>query len=196
MIGQADVLKECDVKNVLNHIKTTDNPQRNRIIFLLSYLCGLRVCSIRALTVASCYDSNGKVLDTIVLSKAQNKGSKVGTVYLNDSMKKELSAYYKFLKNDRPNLCLNDFLIQSKKTGKCMHKGSIVRLFRQIYDAVGLFGCRSHSGRRSFITNMAQSGISPFVISKLANHSSLNITMRYVQQTPETLKNAVNVLKI
>ncbi len=196
MIGKAEVLKEYDVRNVLNMIKSMDNPQRNRIIFLLSYLVGMRVCNIQKLQISDVFDDNGKVFDKIVLSKDKNKFHKIAEYYLNDEMKKELINYYKFLKNDKMKLCENDYLIQSNKTGKYLRKESIVRIFRQIYDKCGLAKCRSHSGRRTFITDLCDKGVAIQVVSKLVNHKSISTTMGYYQQNPTTLLNAVNAMSL
>lgn len=196
MIGKAEVLKDYDVKNVLNMIRSMDNPQRNRIIFLLSYLVGMRVCNIQKLQIGDVFDDNGKPFDKIVLSKDKNKCNKIAEYYLNDRMKKELANYYKFLKNDKMILCKNDYMIQSQKTGRCLRKESIVRIFRQIYDRCGLTKCRSHSGRRTFITDLCDKGVAIQIVSKLVNHKSISTTMGYYQQNPTTLLNAVNVLSV
>lgn len=194
MIGKAEVLKDYDVKNVLNMIKAMDNPHRNRIIFLLTVRVGMRVCNLQKLQVGDVCDESGKVFDKIVLSKDKNKFRKVAEYYLSDEMKQELTVYLKWLKNVKMNLCSNDYLIQSQKTGKCLRKESIVRIFRQVYDKCGLTKARSHSGRRTFATRLCDKGVAIQVVSKLLNHESINTTMAYYQQNPTMLKNAVNVL--
>lgn len=194
MIGKATVLNDIDTKNVLNSIKTQGNPERNRVMFLLTFLVGLRVCNLQKLQIADIYDDKGKVFDKIVLNGSKNKFGSVCEYYLNDEMKKELTNYRKWLKSVKPNLNSNDYLLMSNKTGKCLAKESIVRIFRQVYDSVGLTQCRSHSGRRSFITNLCNKGIGIQIVSKLVNHRSLSVTMGYYQNNPTTLQNAVNVL--
>ena len=52
----------------------------------------------------------------------------------------------------------------------------------------------SHSGRRSFITNLSEKGISTRVIQELARHSSMMTTQRYIDVSNDKLKNAVNAL--
>ena len=194
MIGKAEVLKDYDVKNVLNMIKSRDNPQRNRIIFLLTLRVGLRVCNEQKLQICDVCDENWKIYDKIVLSKDKNKFGKVAEYYLSDDMKQELTIYLKWLRSVKPHLCATDYLLQSQKTGKCLRKESIVRIFRQIYDKCGLYRARSHSGRRTYATTLCNKGVSIEVVSKLLNHASLSCTMEYYQQNPTMLKNAVNVL--
>lgn len=192
--GKADVLNECDVQNVLNMIRTLEYAERNRVIFLLSYACGMRVCNIWKIQIADVYDEKGKVFDKIVLGKGKNKFNSTAEYYVNDMMKKELATYYKWLKSIKHHIQPDDYLIQSQKTGKNLCKESIIRIFRQIYDKCGLTKARSHSGRRSFITGLCDKGVAIQIVSKLVNHKSVQTTFGYYQQNPTMLKNAVNVL--
>lgn len=195
-MGKAEILNEYDAKNVLNMIATGENPQRNRIIFLLSYMAGMRVCNLQKIQMGDVYDKKGRVFDKIVLGREKNKGKFVAEYYLNDKMKKELSEYYKWIKSVRMRIKDDDYLLWSKKTTSYLRKESIVRLFRRWFDKCGLKKCRSHSGRRTFITELCNKGVAIQIVSKLVNHRNLNITMGYYQQSPTLLKNAVNVLDL
>jgi integrase len=61
---------------------------------------------------------------------------------------------------------------------------SIVNWFAQAFRAVGLEGCSSHSGRRTFITRAArvvhQAGASLRDVQLLAGHRSIEMTQRYI----------------
>ena len=57
----------------------------------------------------------------------------------------------------------------------------MVNLFKRIYIEAGLPDCRSHTGRRSYLTNLANKGVSVFVLQQLAGHKSIQTTQRYVQ---------------
>jgi integrase/recombinase XerD len=66
-------------------------------------------------------------------------------------------------------------------------------LFRQIYDLAGLPDARSHSGRRSFITRLANKGVSVRVVQTLAGHSSMQTTQRYIDVNEGMLIQAVEL---
>ena len=71
---------------------------------------------------------------------------------------------------------------------------SIQNLFRQLYQLANIPNASSHSGRRTFITNLSEKGISTRVIQELARHSSMVTTQRYIDVSNDILKNAVNAL--
>jgi integrase/recombinase XerD len=62
---------------------------------------------------------------------------------------------------------------------------SIVNWFHGLYGALGLHGCSSHSGRRTFITRSARIiskiGGSLRDVQELAGHRALTTTERYIE---------------
>ncbi|MDO9049913.1 MAG: site-specific integrase [Methylotenera sp.] len=52
------------------------------------------------------------------------------------------------------------------------------------YKRAGINGASSHSGRRSFITNLANKGIGVRVLASLAGHKSIMVTQRYIDVNP------------
>ena len=73
---QAQVLQERDVKRVLAAIAKRSYSSRDRAMFMLSYLAGMRVGEIAALTVGDVYEADGSVKAQIRLSKDQTKGKR------------------------------------------------------------------------------------------------------------------------
>jgi integrase/recombinase XerD len=65
----------------------------------------------------------------------------------------------------------------------------IVNWFAKAFCAVGLEGCSSHSGRRTFITRAArivhQAGASLRDVQLLAGHRSIQTTQRYIDGDTE-----------
>ena len=54
----------------------------------------------------------------------------------------------------------------------------------------------SHSGRRTFITNLSEKGVSTKVIQELARHSSMATTQQYIDVSTDKLQNAVDLIGI
>jgi integrase/recombinase XerD len=72
---------------------------------------------------------------------------------------------------------------------------AIVNMFQRWYRDLGLVGCSSHSGRRTFITNAARKistvGGSLRDVQMLAGHTNLRTTQRYIEPDTEAQKRVV-----
>lgn len=66
--------------------------------------------------------------------------------------------------------------------------------FRELYRAAAIDNASSHSGRRTFITQLSERGVSVRVIQALARHSSLSTTQRYIDVSVDKLRSAVEGL--
>jgi integrase/recombinase XerD len=75
---------------------------------------------------------------------------------------------------------------------------SIVVWFGRAYKAVGLNGCSSHSGRRTFITRAARlvhkAGGSLRDVQLLAGHRSIQTTQRYIDGDSDVQRRLVAML--
>jgi len=57
----------------------------------------------------------------------------------------------------------------------------------------GLNRAGSHSGRRTFITNLAAKGVSVRIFAELASHSSISTTQRYIDVNDNQMRAAVEL---
>ena len=187
---QAKVLTQKELRRVLAVIDAGNHAARNKCAFYLTHLAGLRVKEVAALRVADIYDGAGKVHSEIRLSPNQTKGNSTRNVVLNQKLQKVLAEYYNHLpKHD------SDFpLIYSQKSYKAFSPNSLCQVFGRIYGAAGIKGATSHSGRRSFITNLASIGVSARVLMQLAGHKHLSTTQRYIDVNDQMLKEAVELI--
>ena len=71
---------------------------------------------------------------------------------------------------------------------------TIVNLFKRIYQLAGIDGASSHSGRRQFVTQLADRGINARLVQVLARHKHLSTTQRYIDVNENALRNAVELL--
>ena len=185
---QARTLTDKQLKQVLAHCSTRKHAARDRAIVLFSFLAGLRAKEIAALTQANVTDEDGNVREEFTLSPQQTKGRKARRVFVNARLQRELALYLKHTKFRA--IC--PALFQSQK-GAAFSPNTMCQLLLHIYDAAGIADATSHSGRRTFITNLAAKGIGVRVLAELAAHSSIATTQRYIDVNDEQLRAAVEL---
>jgi len=187
---QAKVLGKSEFARVIAVIEAGSHAARNKVAVHCTHLAGLRVKEVAALTVGDVYDRNGKVRDSINLSAQQTKGSNARTVMLCTKLRRILSQYYANL----PKISADFPLVYSQKSHKHFSPNSLCQVFARIYAAAGIKGASSHSGRRTFITELANKGINAKVLMQLAGHRHLSTTQRYIEVNDNMLKAAVELL--
>jgi integrase/recombinase XerD len=79
-----------------------------------------------------------------------------------------------------------------------MRSISIVNWFAAAYRKLGLSGCSSHSGRRTFITKAARlvykAGASLRDVQLLAGHRSIQTTQRYIDGDSDAQRKLVGLI--
>jgi integrase/recombinase XerD len=190
MMKQAKLLSNAEFKRLTAVINSIRYSERNHTIVALSFYAGMRACEIAALRVCDVINSDGKVKDTIYLSAAQTKGSENTTILVNTKLQKQL---YKNLKIhtellEKPNRAL---IFSAKGAG--FSAQTVVNLFKRLYELAGIEGASSHSGRRQFVTRLADQGINARLVQSLARHKHLSTTQRYIDVNENALRNALEV---
>jgi len=188
---QAKVLNTAEIRRLNAVVEACRHNVRNATAVALSFYAGLRACEIAALRVGDVFDELGAVRDTIYLRAEQTKGSTGNTVYVNKrlsaALKRYADAFPKRLQ--QPDAAL----IYSAKRGGFTAQ-TMVNLFAILYKAAAISGASSHSGRRQFVTELADKSINPRVIQVLARHAHLNTTMRYMDVNDTKLRQAVELV--
>ena len=189
MTKQARVLNDRELQRLLDFVAKGKNAKRNRAILMCQFLAGMRIGEVSALRVFDVLASDGTIRTEIHLSAEQTKGKKGRTVILNQRLQAELSAYVQTIRvRDKKQ----PLFATQRSAG--FTANSLTQVVNGIYKRVGLDGATSHSGRRGFLTNLAERGISARVMMALAGHSNMATTQRYIDLRPGMLRNAVELV--
>ena len=186
MAKQANVLNKQEFKKLLRTVSTFRQAKRDTLLILFSFGLGLRAVEMAALKVSQVIDCDENVRD--ILNLARTKGDNLRSVYLSDPrIKKAVSEYIEerkeiAIKKRRP-FAHNQSLFLSQKHGSFTNK-TLARRFDRLYEEAGFSGVTSHSGRRTFATNLIEQGIDIKAVSTLMGHSSIQMTSLYVQDNP------------
>lgn len=190
---QAKVLTKHQQSAVMSFLDTTRHPMRNKLIFMLSVRAGLRAKEIASITWSMVTDAQGNVVDRINLQNSASKGSSGGVIWLNEELKQMLVDYRQECKFAHSS----DRIIKTERGGDTTAQ-VIVNMFQSWYQKLGYYGCSSHSGRRTFITNASRKisavGGSIRDVQALARHSSLAMTQKYIDMNSEAQKKVVQML--
>lgn len=187
---QAKILSEANLELLLRYAAGTRNPIRNRAIVLLSAKAGLRAGEIAKLTWPMVLTPCGSIGLVIELRDFAAKKGSGRTVPLHPLLRD----------------ALDDLLAQGQSSntvvrsqlGGAMTPLSIVVWFNRAYQAVGLDGCSSHSGRRTFITRAARlvhkAGGSLRDVQLLAGHRSIQTTQAYIDGDSDAQRRLISLI--
>ena len=161
-------------------------------MILLSVKAGLRAGEIAKLTWSMVLDADGHIADRIELHDAAAKKRSGRTIPIHPDLRRALHRLRRLTGTEGT-------LIRSERgSTRGMLPGSIVNWFGQLYRELGLNGCSSHSGRRTFITNAARlvfkAGGSLRDVQQLAGHRSIEQTQAYIDGSARAKRRLISLL--
>jgi integrase len=185
------VSSEPGAAHLLFFAERSRHPLRNRVIVLLSVKAGLRAAEIAKLTWSMILNPAGEINTIIELRDHAAKMGSGRIVPIHPDLRDALIAYRKEVGND------NSTVIRSERGGS-MTPLSVVIWFSRAYSELGLDGCSSHSGRRTFITRAARlvhrAGGSLRDVQLLAGHRSIQTTQRYIDGDTDAQRRLISLI--
>ena len=190
-MAQAKTLTTAEIERLLAHINTRKYSARNRSMMLLTHWAGLRIGEVACLRWSDVTTTDGKIKDEIRLLPDMTKGRHARTVFVSAKLKAELQAYAAQAK------CVDrsyPFFASQKSIRAGFNANSLAQTFALLYAGAGLEGASSHSGRRTFLTTLANKGTAIHILKTLAGHRSISTTAAYLYSSPSQLKAAVELV--
>jgi len=198
-MSQARTLNSKELNLLLLYIATRKFAARDRAMVLMTYLSGTRVAETAAILLRDVLALDGTIKQEIALKPEQTKGKRGRVVVLSEKLRKELLTYLQdrfatkhLVDITRTDAMQKPLFATQKREGftantACYH-------FHMLYKAAGLDGCSSHSGRRTFLTNLSAKAVPVRVMMELAGHRSAQVTMKYCDVTADMKRAAVELL--
>ncbi len=187
---QAKILSEDDLEDLLVYASATRQPLRNRVLVLLSAKAGLRAGEIAQLTWDMVLGPTGEVGMAIELRDHAAKKRSGRRIPLHPDLRTALIEW-------RTSVGMTGPIVRSERGGS-MTPLSIVVWFARAYRTIGLEGCSSHSGRRTFVTRAARlahkAGGSLRDVQLLAGHRSIQTTQRYIDGDTDAQRKLVSLI--
>lgn len=179
---KAKILSKSQMKKMLAYLSVSRHPERNKAMFLLSCLAGMRAKEIACLRWEHLLDNEGLGVGNYVsITNDISKGAKGGRrIPLCTDLKEALSLYSKTVQNIYYR---NQVFRNQEKKPFTAH--GVVCLFKRWYMDNQFYGYSSHSGRRTFITSTARNigffGGSLEEVQAMAGHANISMTGSYIE---------------
>ncbi|MGF6239260.1 integrase/recombinase XerD [Paraburkholderia sp. GAS38] len=199
-MAQAAILRPAQIRHLLSVTAATSrHPERDCLVLLLGITCGMRVSEIAQIEVQDVLFPSGAIRSEVSLRAAITKGCRQRCVYLTHpktvsalecyvshriarDMGTELTAErYRGL---APSSCLvlagkgRKFAMNSKRrineAGEQVDYSacdSLQSYVTKLYRDAGIRGGSSHSGRRSFASNLVEQGHDIETVQQLLGHA-------------------------
>jgi integrase/recombinase XerD len=189
MSKQAKTLTNVDIRRILDFIALKKHAARNRAMFLTTLYAGLRVGEVASLRYMDVLDADNEVRDEIRLDASVTKGNVARTVFVNLKLRKELQYYISIT----PYTNLADKLFYTQKK-EGFTANTLTQFFYYLYRSANINGATSHSGRRTFITTLANKGVSVRLLASLVGHKNISTTQFYIDVNDDMKRSAVELV--
>ena len=168
-------------KEGINAIKRNlkESGTRNLLLFLLGINTGLRVSDLLTLKVR---DIKGKESVQIV----EKKTKKIKKFPIPQNIKSFVNEYV-----DRKPLCKQ--LFKSQKSNKPISRVQAYRIINKACKKIGLEHSGTHTLRKTFGYHFYKQTKDIAMLQKILNHSSQDITLRYIGVTQEIIDDNLKV---
>jgi integrase len=187
---QAKTLSAADVGDLLAFASCTRHPLRNAVMALLSAKAGLRAGEIANLTWDMVVDASGHISGLIELTDNAAKKCSGRSIPVHPDLIAALATWHQVAPPSA-------YVIASERGGR-MRPLSIVVWFNRAFKNIGLKGCSSHSGRRTFVTRAARivhkAGGSLRDVQLLAGHRSIQTTQRYIDGDTDAQRKLISMI--
>ncbi|MGG3906344.1 tyrosine-type recombinase/integrase [Geobacillus stearothermophilus] len=181
-----DALSEEQVEKLLFYVEDRRKVTlRNKLIVYLLLYTGVRVSELVGIQIAD--------IDFLTSTlKVTGKGGKRREIGLRQDV---LYLIRQYMKEERSGSVFSDspYLLLSQRAGK-MHRDAVRGWLAKISKELG-FKLHPHLFRHTFCTRLLKKGVDLTTVSKLAGHSTVNMTAKYyIQTTRQEKLDAVQLL--
>ena len=190
-MATAKSLTPAEIEKVLAHISESSNPQRNRAMFMVGLMAGLRCNEIAGLKVEDVVNPDGTVKGEIYLSAQRTKHNHARTVFVSSRLQSELASYIATKSIFSPSQPLFSIQVSPRKA---FTASTMTQYFFWLFKKCNVPHGSSHSLRKTFLTSLANQGVSVFVLASLAGHRSISTTQRYITVNDDIKRRAVELV--
>ena len=190
-MAQAKILTKAELKRLFDVTRSCSRyAERDLTMLRLTHYCGMRVGEVAALRVEDVVDRDCEVQAEIVLAASITKSKRARRIFVPRQMLRQLQRYVNTLSSFAvPNTYLFSTQKQSHFTAN-----TAAQHLQRLYSQAAITGATSHSGRRTYLTELAAKGVSVRVLAEMAGHASIQTTQRYIDVNDEQMRCAAELI--
>ena len=180
-MNSAEPIKKArDLTNLKSYYKEIRPNPRNELLIILGLNTALRISDILALTWQDVYDFEWKEYRNHI-NIVEQKTGKTTQIYMNQNVLEELHNYKSYLKQKKKEVNEYSFLFTHSNKNEPISRVQAFRIIKRAADYYNISGVIScHSLRKTFGYHAWKQGASPVVLVTVFNHSSYQVTKRYL----------------
>ena len=174
------IKKMKDLENFKEYYKKIKPNYRNELLIVLGLNTALRISDILSLEWESVYNFDKKEYRNHI-NIIEQKTGKVSQIYLNSTVLDTLRKYKVYLNQNNKIIEPDTFLFNHSNKNMPITRIQAFRIIKEAadyYDISGVISC--HSLRKTFGYHAWKQGVPPALLVTVFNHSSFDITKRYL----------------
>lgn len=174
------IRKPEDLENLKDYYRKERPNCRNELLIIMGLNTALRISDILSLRWDAVYDFDRKEYKTHILLIEQKTG-KTTNIFMNQSIQKALAEYREEMRKNRIPFRRTQYLFRHAKKNIPISRVQAFRIIKvaaEYSNIPGVICC--HSLRKTFGYHAWKQGVSPVLLMNIYNHSSYQITKRYL----------------
>lgn len=180
-MNEAQPIKKIkDLQNLKNYYKNIRPNPRNELLIILGLNTALRISDVLSLKWNDVYDFEQKEYRNHI-NIVEKKTGKTTQIYMNHNVVEALHDYKAYLKQKKRSCEKESFLFSHSNKNIAISRIQAFRIIKNASDYYNISGVIScHSLRKTFGYHAWKQGASPVVLVTVFNHSSYQVTKRYL----------------
>lgn len=180
-MNSAEPIKKAkDLSKIKNYYKDISPNPRNELLIILGLNTALRISDILSLKWQEVYDFEQKEYKNRI-NIVEQKTGKATQIYINHNVEEALRNYKTYLKEKKKMPQRDSFLFSHSNKNVPISRVQAFRIIKNAADYYNISGVIScHSLRKTFGYHAWKQGASPVVLVNVFNHSSYQVTKRYL----------------
>lgn len=180
--GRAKILSNEDIDRLVSFIREhAKAPLSLEAVFLSTVFAGLRISEAATLTLDCLTDANGNIGQMLHVRAIHAKNNKARAIPIHPRLREAVLR----LRGTHPNTTHIAFTNRYGNRQRPQTVKAATNMVSRLYQQAGFVGCSTHSGRRTFITNLSRvanlHGASLRDVQRLAGHARLDTTESYIE---------------